>query len=195
MRTLATCRKFQVQKFTLFYRRRRNMNCVRPRVHGNRAWVLLTALPIPVSVHPRGKSDTSERSSRRRWTNAGSPRSHSVSTASEINRLYFSRSNSHQRRVISCRLGRAARFARAETRAGQKAYATRTRSGNIQSNAMKRHWKRVAICAGIALGSVAITLLLATVPFFQGPQSEGPGRAFRFTRGRADAGSPHHWRR
>ncbi len=33
---------------------------------------------------------------------------------------------------------------------------------------MKRHWKRVAICAGIALGSVAITLLLATVPFFQG---------------------------
>jgi adenylate cyclase len=33
---------------------------------------------------------------------------------------------------------------------------------------MKRNWKRVVICAGIALGSTLITLLLATVPFFQG---------------------------
>lgn len=33
---------------------------------------------------------------------------------------------------------------------------------------MKRNWKRVAICAAIALGSVIATLLLADVPFFQG---------------------------
>ena len=32
---------------------------------------------------------------------------------------------------------------------------------------MKRNWQRVAICAAIALGSMAITLLLAAVPFFQ----------------------------
>lgn len=32
---------------------------------------------------------------------------------------------------------------------------------------MKRNWKRAAICAGIALGSVVLTLLLADVPFFQ----------------------------
>src|SRR5579863_1867617 len=36
------------------------------------------------------------------------------------------------------------------------------------NNAMRRNWKRVAICAGIALGCVAVTLLLAEVPFFQG---------------------------
>ena len=32
---------------------------------------------------------------------------------------------------------------------------------------MKRNWQRVGICAAIALGSMAITLLLAQVPFFQ----------------------------
>lgn len=33
---------------------------------------------------------------------------------------------------------------------------------------MKRNWKRVAICAGIAIGSTILTLLLTAVPFFQG---------------------------
>ncbi len=33
---------------------------------------------------------------------------------------------------------------------------------------MKRNWQRVAICAAIAVGSVMVTILLASVPFFQG---------------------------
>jgi hypothetical protein len=50
-----------------------------------------------------GKSDTTPRSAWRHLISSESPRAHPVSTSSEITSVYFSRSVSHQRRVIPCR--------------------------------------------------------------------------------------------